>query len=255
MQSSYNVIKNNTVKNSGSKQIVTSSELIPLNAENEEHIKNHIESYENLARTMLENARRQGEQVVAKAYEDASYIESQALKDAEGLKQEAYDSAFKEGYEQGYNEAYNSGIEKVKVEGEAIIASAMELLNNSKAEYEEYLQKKSAEIKELVLTITKSVLNKELQEENVIKNMIYVALEQSKGSRNFIIRCNEKHVQELKAQVENWKEQLGFFGDIFVLKDETINVGNAIIDKGNGKIIVGVEYALQRINQILEGKD
>lgn len=251
MQSSYSVIKNNSVKNAGLKQIVTNAETAQMKAENENNAKNHIESYENLAKTILENARKQGEQIKAKAYEDASAIEYNAMQMAEQLKQEAYESAFSQGHEEGYN----SGIEQVRMEGEAIIASATDLLINAKSEYEQYLQSKSEDIKELVITISRAVLKRELQSEEAINEMVFEALQQSKGAKNFIIRCSAQHVNKLREQIDNWKEQLGFFGDIFVLKDDTIELGNAVIDKGNGKIITGVDYALQRIIQILEGKD
>jgi flagellar assembly protein FliH len=258
MQSSYNVIKNNSVKNTGLKPIVTSSDVSYINgdtaevrAENESNARNHIESYENLARNILENARRQSDQIVARAYEDASTIESDAMQKAEQLMQDAYESGFNQGQEAGYA----AGIEQARVEGEGIINSAVELLNNAKFQYDQYLQVKSGEIKELVLAISRSVLNRELQSDDSIDEMIYSAMAQAKNVKSFIIRCNPQHIDSLKSRIDSWKEQLGFFGDIFVLKDDSIEPGNAVIDKGNGKIIVGVDYALQRIGQILEGKD
>lgn len=251
MQSSYNVIKNTSVKNTGLRQIVTNAESETIKAECEENAKNHIESYENLARNIVENARRQAEHIKIKAFQDVKNIEEEAFFKAEQLKNEAY----KKGYEEGFNEAYPQAIEQATAEGNAIIASAEELLQNAKAEYESYLQNKAKDINDLIAAIARAVLKKEVQAEEAINSMILEALEASKKSSNFIIRCSTVHVETLKAQANNWKEQLGFLGDIFILGDSSLEAGNAVIDKGNGKIIVGIDYALERIEDILKEKE
>jgi flagellar assembly protein FliH len=251
MQSSYNVIKNNSVKNTGLREIFTSAETIAIKPEKEANIKENIESYESLARTIMENARRYSEQIKIKAYEEARTLEGNALIKAEQLKKEAYEK----GYKEGHNKAYVETMKQTKIKSEAIIASADEVLTDAKAEYEEYLKRKSKDINNLILSIATTVLKKEVQDKSSINEMIYEALEASKNARNFIIRCNGTYVEELKVQTTTWKEQLGFLGDIFVIKDNSIELGNAIIDKGNGKVIVGIDYALQRIKDILEGRD
>jgi flagellar assembly protein FliH len=252
MQLSYNVIKNNSVKSKGLKEIVTNIDIQQvLKPEVEENIKNNIESYENLARTIIENARRQGDQIVASAYDDAARIEQNLLAEAEIIKQQAY----QEGYNEGYTRAYNETLVAGKQQSDVIVSAAHDMLNNAKLEYEKYMQEKYKELNDLILTISKSVLKTHIEDNGLIGNMIFDALEASKKSKNFIIRCNSIHMEYLKAQVNSWKEQLGFFGDIFVLKDDALEIGNAVIDKGNGKIVVGIDYALLRIKDILEGKE
>ncbi len=251
MQSSYNVIKNNNVKNTGLKQIVTSADMTIIQTETEDNAKSNIESYESLAKSILENARNKSEQIVIKAYEDARNIEEKALLKAEQLKNEAYER----GHQEGYQKAYHDTINQTKAESEAIIASAMELLNNAKAQYEEYLHIKTKDINDLIITIAKVVLKKEVQDKYSINSMVYEAIERSKKSDNFIIRCNSIYVDELKEQSNSWKKHLGFLGDIFILGDDSLEPGNAVIDKGNGKVITGIDYALQRIEEILGGKE
>jgi flagellar assembly protein FliH len=255
MQSSYNVIKNNSVKNTGLREIFTSAETVAIKSEKEANIKENIESYESLARTIMENARRYSEQIKIKAYEEARTLEESALIKAEQLKKEAYEKGYEEGYEEGHNKAYAETMKQTKIKSEAIIASADRVLTDAKVEYEEYLIRKSKDINNLILSIATTVLKKEVEDKSSINAMIYEALESFKNARNFIIRCNGAYVEELKVQTTSWKEQLGFLGDIFVINDNSIELGNAIIDKGNGKVIVGIDYALQRIKDILEGRD
>ncbi|MCM8710971.1 flagellar assembly protein FliH [Clostridium sp. SYSU_GA19001] len=251
MQLSYNVIKNNSIKNSGFKSIVTEKEFPAAKAETEENIKNNIESYENLAKTMLENARRQSERILSKAYEEARALEEEASVKS----QEVYERAYRQGYEEGYSKAYNEALKKAETERNSIVSTAEKLLKNAKIEYEKYLESKALEIKDLILTIAETVFKREVEAEDFINNMIFEALENSKNAKNFIIRCNAVYVEELKLQAESWKEQLGYIGDIFIVRDDSIEPGNALIDKGNGKVTVGVKFALEKMKAILEGKE
>ena len=252
---SYKVIKNDSVKNTGAKEIVTDIEVKTISPEAEESVKNNFESYESLAKTLIENARRQGEAILSRAYSEASSIEQEALINAEALKQQAYEQGFSEGHEAGYEHAYNQTIGSAQAEASSIIASAENLLNDAKYQYEEYLKEKTEEINNLILAITSTVLKKEIEDSSSIKAMIYEVLEASKQTKNFIIRTNSAYTTELKTESKVWKEHLGFKGDIFIVSDDSIEPGNAIIDKGNGKVMVGVNTALSKIKDILEGKD
>jgi flagellar assembly protein FliH len=255
MQSFYNVIKNNSVKDSGSRKICTSDEIAVTKVDKEAEFKDNIESYESLAKTIMENARKQSEQIKLKAYEEVKTLQEDALIRAEQIKKDAYNKAYEKGYEEGYNKAYSETMRKTQIKSEAIIAAAEKVLTDAKVQYEQYMENKSKHISELILTIAETVLKKEVVDKSSINAMIYETIEASKNSRNFIIRCNGVYVEELKVQASNWKEQLGFLGDIFIIKDDSVEQGNAIIDKGNGKVIVGIDYALQRIKDILEGRD
>lgn len=255
MQLSYRVIKNNSIKNNGFKDIITDTQQMPIKSIQDGTIVNNMDSFNNLAKTILENARIQKEQILARAYEESRIIEDEALKKAENIAKEAYELGFKKGEEHGFNTAYKEAQQEAEQEKKLIITSAKELLMSAKAEYEYYFENKKNEIYDLVLCASEAVIKKELSDKSLINNMIYEALEASKKSTNFIIRCNETYVDELKAQIINWKENLGYMGDIFVIKDNSLELGNAIIDKGNGKLEIGIDYALQKIRELLEEKE
>ncbi|MFL0246778.1 FliH/SctL family protein [Candidatus Clostridium stratigraminis] len=256
MQLSYRIIKNNSVKDDGLREIVTNLEKPQITSYPEDNGSTcNMESYNNLVSTILENARRQKEQILAKAYEDAAMIEDNAIKEAEKLKKTAYENGYEEGKEQGFNLAYKEALSEAEIKKNSIIASAEEMLFNAKVEYENYLEDKKSELIDLIVCAAEAVLKYEIKDKSSINKMIFDALEASKNANNYIIRCNEMYISELKEQVENWKDKLGYHGDIFVVKDNTIEAGNAIINKGNGKLVVGINYALQRIKELLEGKE
>lgn len=256
MQLSYRIIKNNSVKDDGLREIVTNLVKPQITSYPEDTVStNNMEGYNNLVSTIIENARRQKEQILAKAYEDAAIIEDNAVKDAEKLKKAAYEKGYGEGKEEGFNLAYKKALDEAEIKKNSIIESAEEILFNAKIEYESYLEDKKSELIDLIVCAAEAVLKYEIKDKSSISKMIFDALEASKNANNFIIRCNEIYASELKEQVEEWKDKLGYHGDIFVVKDNTIEPGNAIINKGNGKLVVGINYALQRIKELLEGKE
>lgn len=252
---SYKVIKNNTVKNTGAKEIITEAEVKALNPEIEDSIKNNIESYESLAKTLVENARRKGDRILSSAYDEARNIEETAMSKVEEIKKKAYEEGYKQGQTLGYNNAYNETVGKAKIEADRIIESAEAVLKEAKLLYEDYLQDKTEEINKLILDIANSVLKKKIEDSSNIKAMIFETIQNSKKAKVFIIRTNSTYTAELKAEIEVWKEQLAFKGDIFIVPDNSIEPGNALIDKGNGKVKIGIQVVLAKIKDILEGKD
>ena len=257
MQSSFRVIKNSNINQSGTRNIETShADVLKLATEED---KTYLTNYENLAISMVENARRQSEQTISNAYIKAEQIEEEAYK-------KGYDSGEQEGYKNAYDNAYNNAYEenviKAQQEAEVIINNAHEiadyadsLLFEAKKEYENYFIEKEKEVKILVVDIVKAVLSKEAVEEDIINSMIINALDQIKNGRTFIIKCNAIHVKSLKTAIDNWKAQLPFTCEVFVLADESITPGNASIEKDNGHIEVGIDIGFNRVKEILEEKD
>ncbi|WP_315114345.1 fliH protein [uncultured Clostridium sp.] len=261
MQSLYSkVLKNTTVINNGKKKIVTEY-TPPVNAadiieekQREDNAKEFIESYENLAKSMLENARRKSEQILSKAYEDAEKIEAEAYP-------MAYEKGYEEGKKIGYDEAYKSGyeenIKKANKEREELIKNAQsmsnEIINSAKEEYIEYLEEKKVEIKKLIKEIIESIIAKEFKEEDGLNSMVMEILEEVKASKTVIIRCNNIYKDELEENISKWKENNAFRGDIFVIKDDSLEEGNVCIEKDNGKININKDSIFKKIGEILNG--
>ena len=244
MQSSYNVIKNSSILPSGEKLIDTSycpdlsSEEVETSIVSDEESEN----YNNLVKSMLENARKRSEEIIF-----------QAQKDAENFKEKSYSEGYEKGLKDGFDKAYNETVVVESRRAEEIKKSAEKILFNAKLEYESYLKEKTEEIKLLSITIAENVLMREVRDKNGINEMILNALEDSKNAETFIIKCNSQHGEEIKENLMSWKASLSFKGDIFVVMDDSISIGRAIIEKNNGKIEVGIEAGLSKIKELLEG--
>lgn len=253
MQSSYNIIKNSSVIKDGNKKIVTEFEQVKEAKEkelqkelNETNAKIFIDSYENLVKTMIEDARKQREQILSAAYSEA-----------EKLSKEAYERAYEEGNQSGYNDGFNKAYEegykvnldKALQEGQTIRNNADNVLRSAIEEKERYLKEKENEIKDLIINCVESILRKEVKEKDGLNNIIFEALSKVKNTKTFIIKSNPIHCEEFKGKIELWKEQLPFRGDIFIVPDKSMEEGSAVIERENGKIKVGVNIAMEKVRE------
>jgi flagellar assembly protein FliH len=258
MRSSYNFIKGNNIVAQGNKEINTEFNPIKKSLRNVEKIddeelsvaeKNEVlarqmESYESLAKILVENARRQGEDILSKAFEEAQKLEA-----------ETYAKAFEEGKQKGeedaYNATYNVLLPQAEAEAAAIIENAKNMLVDAKKQYEAYLESKKEEIINFAVNMAEQVLKRELKSKDGLNQLIYETIKESRNADIFIIRTNKVCVEEIKSNLSEWKETLGLKSEIFVVLDESITEGNAIIEKNNGKIEVGIDIGMKSIKEEL----
>jgi flagellar assembly protein FliH len=257
MQSSYNIIKNTNIVAQGNKTIDTDFTTVIRHYEaTEDEIENEaeraeeaigkatLESYEAIAKLMVENARKQSESILSKAYEEAQKAQKEAF-------EKGYQGGKEQGYSDGYNSAYNETLPQAANEAEFLINNANRILLDAKAQFEAYLEEKKDEILTLSINIAETILKRELLSKDGLNNMIYEVLSSSRNAETFIIKLNEQYIDEISTRVKYWKESLGMKGEIFIVADETIEIGNAIIEKNNGKIEIGFDAGMEAIKQAL----
>lgn len=255
MLSSSNIIKNNKIINQGKKQIITDG--VQLKAQSIDEIKeiikknsdngiSPIEKFDEIAQTILDNAKA-----------EAETIRVNAISSAEIIKSDAYNKGYEDGSQKGYNDAYNETVVKGRLEAENISKDvqkkASQIIKDARMEYEKYLLDKRIDIKNLALSIAEQILKREVREEEGIDSMIYDAVNKSKHSKLIVIKCNKLHCEAIRTAAELWKTQIPLKGDIFVIEDNFIVNGNALIEKDNGKIEIGIDIGLDKVkNEIMK---
>lgn len=238
---SSRVIKNKKIIEQEEKKIITSDITI-----------NHIEEKLNNNDKIDSKINILGEEIIKAAKEKANNILRDAQKKAKDIEEKAYNSGYKTGKSFGYEEGIKKGNNEAKKYLEVADKKANEIILYAKKEYQNYLHDKKDEIKNMILNITEKILKKKINEEDAIDNMIFEVLENSKRVKTFIIKCNENNFEELKSKVDFWKTKLPYKAEFFIIKDEDVKLGSAVIEKDNGKIIVGIELAFEKIKKIVE---
>ena len=68
---------------------------------------------------------------------------------------------------------------------------------------------------------------------------------------NFVVRVNEIYKESLDKQILELKENKVIDKDVFILGDESIDKGNAVIESVNGRLIIGIDDVLGKIKEEL----
>lgn len=262
MRSSYSLIKKNLAKQGESKVISTEyvskkemSEQDEEVVEVEEEIEvkapeidpeELLERYEDIGQRIIQDAKREKQMIVLRAQMDANIAEKKAYKNG-------YDQGIQNGYDDGYKKVYDETIDTAKAEAAEIVGKAELLLKSAHDNYLEYLEAKKGDIVKLALEIAESIARKALSNEDSINTIVEEAFKISKGEDNIILRANSIHIEELKAEVDRWKISYGIKNEIFVLSDDFMEPGNAILEKPSGIVKVGVDIGMEQIKKAILG--
>lgn len=244
MQLSFNVIKNSRIIEQGDKKIDTQLSEVPMDVSMDEHYgikSSDMESYETIASNTLDQANRKSEEIISKAYIDAEEAKTQAIK-------EGYAQGSKEGYETAYNENLSVAMDEAK----QVREKADSILVNAKMEYNDYLIEKEKHIKALIVTIAESILKKEVTQADALNEMIFNTIKAERDIKFYIVKSNSNHFDMIKSQVEIWKSKFAFQGDIFVIQDNLLDDGTAVIEKETGKSVVSIAYGIEKIVEIFK---
>ena len=255
MQSSCNLIKNQNALVSGGKKIrtiyhTTNGEILEQYDEEEintTEMEELVSKYEDLASTILMKARSDAEKIVLEARQQAVVIEK-----------DAYEKGYEQGSQNGYDDGYKKGYEQAIVDSEnkvnTIINRASSILSTASNDYKNYMDSKKFEITELCLEISRIVCNKNFEKEESILRVIEPIIENYKGEKSLIIRCNTEYLQAIKEKAELWKNTYNIKGEIFILEDPLMEMGNAIVETEKGKATVGIDITFEKIEKIVREK-
>lgn len=264
MQSSYSLIKKGFSKDGESRVISTIFEVKKTEAEQiEEEVENLEEKvadvkvpevdpeellkrYEDIGHRIIQDAKKEKQVITLRAQMDANVAEKNAY-------EKGYEQGVQNGYDDGYKKAYDETIDAAKAEAAEIVNKAELLLKSAHENYCEYLETKKLEVVKLALEIAENIAKKSLSNDDSMNLIIEEAFKISKGEDNIILKANSIHVNELKSEVERWKISYGIKNDIFVITDDSMEPGNAILEKPSGIVKVGVDIGMEQIRKALFG--
>jgi len=261
MQSSYSLIKKDFAKQGENKVISTeyiNKKIIfeELKEEKEDEQKEYmikvpeidpeelLKRYEDIGQRIIQDAKNEKQVIALRAQMDADISEKKAY-------EKGYEQGLQNGYDDGYKKAYDETIDAAKAEATSIVNKAELLLKSAHENYTQYLEDKKMDVVKLALEIAENISRKQLSHEDSMNAMIEEAFKISKGEDNVILRANSIHVEELKSEIERWKMSYGVKNEIFVIADDFMEPGNAILEKPSGIVKVGVNIGMEQIRKAL----
>ena len=261
MQLSYSLIKKASVKQGEHKIVSTKyisknpeiQEIQEMQKEEEDIVKapqidpeELLKRYEDIGERIIQDAKKEKQVITLRAEMDANVAEKNAYK-------KGYEQGLQNGYDDGYKKAYDETIDRAKAEAAEIMNKAELLLSSAHENYSKYLDDKKVDVVKLALEIAESITKKTLSNDDSMNSIIEEAFKISKGEDNVILKVNSIHVEELKAQVQRWKMSYGIKNEIFVITDDFMEPGNAILEKPSGIVKVGVDIGMEQIKKEILG--
>ncbi|NLL29450.1 MAG: flagellar biosynthesis/type III secretory pathway-like protein [Clostridiales bacterium] len=253
MQLSYNLIKNKSAVSSREKQIETNyvrkPRLDEVALDSDKSTKFDIKaSYEKLGADIIRKAKSEAEAIIMGSRQNAVLIEKEAY-------EKGYAQGKQNGYEDGFDKGYKESIERVKQETKDKVKEKIEIaeriLASANTEYLDYINTKEKEIVALAFEMAKAIAGRELKKDEGIMPLVEDILNESKNEENIIIRCNKVHIKPIEEKIEYYKKAYSIKGEIFILEDPLMEEGNAIVEKNSGKAIVGMDVALEKLEEAL----
>lgn len=203
-----------------------------------------LRSYEKIGKKIIEDAEKEKDDMMQKAQEEIEKAKAEAVKIAE-------ETAKQRGYDEGYSKAYEEILPKAQAEAEEKIKQADNLLLSAQNEYESYVKAKKNEILKLIISIAENVTKKTLQNPDSLNEMVEEGLKISKGEESVIIKANSIHTEELRKNCDSWKINYNIKNDIFVVDDDSVEPGNAVIEKQSGVVKAGMDIGFEAVKQAL----
>lgn len=203
----------------------------------------------------LESAKIACDEMVKKAQEESEVIISTAQEESEKIKKNAYEEGhqlgMKNGYEDGYKESYEDNIEKATKESEELIKKAKDILLKANDEFTDYLKDRKKDIISLSISIAEKVLKEKFNDVDSMNNILESTIKEYEIKENFVVRTNAIYVENVNEKLNELKKQQLIKGDVFVLQDESVEQGNAIIETNKARLIVGIDCILEKVKEEL----
>lgn len=256
MSLSYSIIKSDKVSYKGT------ISLRALEINNSEVEKEEVVDFQSIQDEIVNKANLEAQDIVKRAIAEAEEKKKEILSEVEEIIQESekkgytegYNQGTKNGYEDGYKEAYEEHIERAREEATIIRQQADELLFQAKENVVNYMEEQSKNIIKISLDIASSILREHFKDEDSMSNLLKQIIEEHKSSKTFIIKCNSLYKESIESQIDNWKSTIAMNSDIFIIADDSIDIGNAIVQKDNGKVTIGIDCGFDRLRDELLGE-
>ncbi|MGO1044382.1 FliH/SctL family protein [Clostridioides difficile] len=202
------------------------------------------------------------DEVIKEAIESAEIKKNEILEkakiNAQNIEKQAYEKGYrqgqKNGYEDGYKESYDEYTQKAKDESDFIKNQANLILLQANDKMTEYIKEKNKEIVRLAINMASSALKKHFEDEESMSDLLRQIIQDYEGSSSFIVKCNSFYKENIEKEFELLKKETSLKSNVFVIADDSIDKGNAIIQKENGRIIVGIDCAIEKLKEELLGE-
>ncbi len=218
----------------------------PKNVIKEDQIELQIDQQEdqqeNLHVKLIEDAKREAQQIISDANLSAAQVIQDAKLQAEEMVTVVFEEARRDGYKLGHAE--------VTEKAEGLLREAENIKATAKREYEAMLDSFEGEMIQLVLDIAKKVIGDELEfRTEAVSSLVGQALLQCKGVAHVVIKVSPEDYEIVLEKKDMIAHKNGFSGELEIKQDLSLAKGDCIIETPMGSIDASVQTQLEAIEE------
>jgi flagellar assembly protein FliH len=247
-------------------KIIRSSDVITINDDSKQYRKadsivaKSMEEAERIlidatmeSEKLLRDSNEKAEKMVSDAVEAArekaeALLEESRTRGYEEGKLEGYEIGYKDGHEEGYEKAYSETAESRK----SIIEEANEIKKGYLEERERVLESLESEVIALVKEISEKVLNREMESESYMTDLILKGLFSLNDKDSLIIRVSKEDYQNVMDFKPEILSRGSLIDDIDIKLDSNLEKGDCVIESSQGNVNSSVSLQIEEMKKTLD---
>ncbi|MBP3917378.1 hypothetical protein [Clostridium sp.] len=249
MQSSCSIIKKSNVRVVNS---VSLNEICKIKQEEECSKIDEI----NIGNTdVIENIKQMSQIILRKARDESKKIVANANTEAKEIAKKSYEKGYNEGLNNGYEDGSKKGLEEAKAAYEESVKDTLErceeTLQSANKEYIKYLNEKHNDLINLILAVSSKIAMKELSKDDGVVSYLESVLDGLKDEESIIIKCNILYIDKLNEKIKDWKKELILKGEVYVIEDPLMDIGEIVVEKTSGKVSINANEIEENLKKII----
>lgn len=241
MQSSYNIIKKDYI-NSGTVYTIKPP-LIPVEEvpEAEEAEKPGVS---------IEDVKAYAEDILNDAKEKSKRIIESANQNADRIRKDAYEIAYKKGYAEGYKKGNEDGVS----ETDSIRQEARDVLAEAHRLSREYIKNQRGEIISLALHIADKIIGYQADiNDSIVAKIVDDAIGAAVVKEQVIIRVNPMDYALVDCRRDDILENAGENIIVNIIRDNSIRRGGCRVETEASSVDATIDAQLEKIREALVG--
>lgn len=247
-------------------KIIRSSDVITINDYSNQYrkadsiVEKSMEEAESIlndaterSREMLEKARTEAESIVSAAVSEAERAAAEML---ESSKEKGYSEGHREGYEKGYADGHEEGYEKAYRETSesrrGIVEEANEIKRSYLEERSRTLESIEPEVVGLVKEVCEKVLNREMEREDYMVDLILKGISSLSEKDSLIVRVSKEDYQNVMDFKPEILSKGSLIEDIDVKLDSNLQKGDCVIESSQGNVNSSVSLQIEEMRKLLD---
>ncbi len=211
-------------------------------------LKNSLKDLFEQKDTIIERAKKDGEEIKTKAILKSEEIISEANAKRDAVIEESKATGHKQGFEAGYND----GNEKFKADYKKQLESLTALLKASFEVKNEIVFSAETDILELAMLIAEKVVQVEFQEnKECFKNMVQTAISLLREKEKIKIVVNPKFVEYANELSPDLLAKIDGIEEIKIIQDKSVSPDGAVVEALDSRIDARISTQMETLARTL----